>query len=109
MHEWRYRNKYPMGLPSQKDIEWFLNPDGYMASQKGSTSNSRKMLLQHRVVMEEHLGRKLLKGENVHHRNGVKHDNRIENLELWVTMQPTGQRPEDLLEWAQEIIKRYGK
>lgn len=58
--------------------------------------------------MEEVLGRHLLPGENVHHKNGVRHDNRTENLELWVTTQPKGQRPEDLLVWAAEIIKRYG-
>lgn len=63
---------------------------------------------EHRFVMEQVLGRELLPGENVHHLNGVRHDNRPENLELWVTMQPSGQRPADLLAWAYEIIRRYG-
>lgn len=57
--------------------------------------------------MAEMLGRTLLKGENVHHRNGDRSDNRPENLELWVTTQPSGQRPSDLLVWAYEIIARY--
>lgn len=58
--------------------------------------------------MAEHIGRPLLPNENVHHVNGSKADNRIENLELWVKSQPHGQRARDLLEWARKIIDDYG-
>jgi hypothetical protein len=56
-----------------------------------------RRVLEHVYVMEQQLGRRLVDGENVHHRNGVKHDNSQENLELWLVMQPTGQRVEDLM------------
>lgn len=62
---------------------------------------------EHVHIMEQHLGRQVIIGETVHHKNGVRNDNRIENLELWAKAQPTGARARDLLAWAHEIIDRY--
>lgn len=64
-------------------------------------------IYEHRLVVEQRIGRHLLPDENIHHLNGDRSDNRSENLELWVTKQPKGQRPRELVEWAREILERY--
>ena len=64
-------------------------------------------VFEHILVMESMLGRHLAPDETVHHRNGVRDDNRPRNLELWVRPQPTGVRVNDAVEWAREILRRY--
>lgn len=59
---------------------------------------------EHRAVMESHLGRPLEPFENVHHLNGDREDNRLDNLELWFKPQPAGQRVDQLLDY---IIKHH--
>ena len=70
--------------------------------------NGKRWIQEHRYVMSKSIGRALEPNENVHHLNGVRDDNRLENLELWKTPQPVGQRVSDLIRFANEIIEKYG-
>lgn len=66
-------------------------------------------VLEHRFVMERHIGRLLRPEETVHHVNGNKADNRLENLELWSSVHLKGQRVCDLVLFARGILELYGK
>lgn len=72
-------------------VRVLVAPDDPMASM----SNWSGYVLEHRLVMARHLGRPLLPAETVHHKNGQRDDNRIENLELWASRHPRGERVEE--------------
>ena len=75
-----------------KGIGW-IDTAGY---KRVSDPERRSVIHEHRDVMEKILGRKLKKGETVHHKNGIRHDNRPENLELWSSNHGSGQRLRDV-------------
>jgi hypothetical protein len=62
---------------------------------------------EHIIIMTRKLGRPLYPGESVHHKNGIRSDNRLENLELRASAHGSGQSVEDLVKWAKELITRY--
>ena len=70
-------------------------------------AGSSPYVFEHIRVVEALLGRYLLDTESIHHRNGVRDDNRPENLELWTRPQPSGIRASDALDWARSILTRY--
>ncbi len=70
-------------------------------------ATSGPYVFEHILVAEDLLGRYLHDGETVHHRNGVRDDNRPENLELWTTPQPSGIRVSDAIGWAYALLEQY--
>ena len=86
-----------------------IDSQGYITVHHPDTAHLpfTKYILEHRLVMEQYIGRPLLEHENVHHRNGNRADNRLSNLELWSTSQPSGQRVDEKVGWAREIIELY--
>lgn len=81
---------------------WMVHaPEGH----PNAGSNGR--IFEHRLIMSTTIGRPLEPDETVHHINGVKTDNRPENLELWSSSHPSGQRVADKVLWAKAILARY--
>ena len=100
MHYWRLWKHGDVG-PAERvnQVRNGIDPNGYVRLWIDG-----RMKFEHRHVVEQALGRPLRPSENVHHLNGVRDDNRLENLEVWVTRQIKGQRPEDIVAW---VVEQY--
>jgi HNH endonuclease len=99
MHRSRLRREGSIGEAGAR-IEpdgWHINKNGYRSTKVGG-----KEILEHRLVMEQQLGRPLRRWESVHHKNGIRDDNRPDNLELWCKPQVPGQRVVDLVAFVSE-------
>jgi len=88
--------KAPAGSGSLKD--------GYIIK----TINGKQNIYEHRHVMSQKIGRPLFSFENIHHKNGNKADNRIENLEIWISKQPPGQRVVDMISYLVDTAESVG-
>lgn len=84
----------------------YIDKSGYRRISLGSRDAG--VDVEHRVVMEQMLGRKLLSHETVHHKNGVRTDNRPENLELWSNRHGKGHRVIDQVAFAKQTLEIYG-
>jgi HNH endonuclease len=89
------------------DVPVKRGADGYLHKGYRVYKVGTRMVPEHRIVMEQILGRPMLPQENVHHKNGQRADNRPENLELWSRSQPFGQRVVDKIAWAKELLALY--
>jgi len=100
-----HRNK---DIGNIKDIKKY-NVNGYILLYLPDHPNASKggTVAEHVFIMSEYLGRPLIKGETIHHKNGIRNDNRIKNLEIWFKGHPIGQRVEDLIEFAKELLYTY--
>ena len=112
MHYWRWRTRGDAGIPDSEKTGRITMRNGYVLVFVGrdhpsATPGSKGYALEHRLVVERVIGRQLERHESVHHKNGIRDDNRPTNLELWASLpQPGGQRVADLVAF---VVKHYPK
>lgn len=109
-HYQRKMDGKDLNVPLREQKGWYRHSTGYIVVPAPAWYGRKPgaSVMQHVLVMAEHIGRPLEPFETVHHKNGVRDDNRLENLQLWSGQHPAGARVADQIKWAKEIIERYG-
>lgn len=127
-----YRKKYPdnwerqrqknfinwrenLGVPPHiklrnKKGEGYINRQGYLSFRMKDhpcADKNGRVQASH-LVIYENTGKIIKNPESVHHKNGMRLDNRLENLEVWSVSQPCGQKVEDKIEWCKSFLSKYG-
>ena len=87
-----------------------LDQHGYRMFYMPWHPNARKSghVSGHVYEMSKYMNRALRDNEIVHHKNGIRDDNRIENLELCTDRQPPGRRVKDQIPWCISFLREYG-
>lgn len=113
--EYKKKTRERLKLPLDHDFgkapkgTGFVNVKGYRKFwMKDIETGKQISRYEHHIVIEQSLGRELFDHERVHHKNGDRGDNRIENLELWSIGQPSGQRVDDKINYFIEFLQAYG-
>ena len=70
------------GGSNRKPESWWMNSKGYIEGKIWLPDGKQRRVKQHRWIIECQIGRRLTPQEDIHHLNGIKSDNRVENLQL---------------------------
>lgn len=92
----------------ERQVQRNLTTQGYVRLRFPNKNGIRgREVLEHRLVMEMALGRALTAEETVHHKNGRRDDNSLENLELRSGNHGPGGDVSAMIRWAHEFIALY--